>query len=1231
MRQTSIIPRALLAASAVLVFLFAGSAAAGVMTQHYEFPEPVVTQSGGYAHVEMDGAMTYGEPGKPALPMAGASILLPPGEELVSVNIIPGEKVTLPGSYVVEPGQKQYPLSYSGPVERYTADYAGLGVYPTNRNSSPTFGFYRGHGIASMALLPVEYDADTGQISYYRSLDVEVESAPTAKALGTAERMTRVDAGTNATLERIVDNPSRKMLYDATQRVRPMSRALDPSLAYKYLIITTDSWDDYLTGFAEFQTQRGYKAGIFLRSWITSNYSGDDDQMKIRNFIIDAYETWDVDYVLLVGDARDANGIPHRGMWNDAYGEYEDDLPSDLYYSSLDGNWNTDGDSLWGEYSPEEADLYPELAIGRVCADNVASVQNFVTKTMRYVNSPIVSESDQALMVGELLWSSPLTYGGTYMDEVMNGSSANGYTTVGFPGTMNVGTLYDRDGTWSYSTLISMMENGLNIVNHLGHCNTQYSMKMDNSDIPSFDNDGTNHSLNFVYSQGCYCGAFDDRTTDGSYPGDCFAEEFVNSDAGAVAVIMNSRYGWGDPGGTNGSSQYFDREFFDAMFSEGIYTLGEANDDSKVDALWNITYGANRWCDYELTLFGDPALELWTAEPTALTVNHPSSVMVGQPDLNINVYDGGTPVEGARVTVWNDDYSVYSTEVTDATGVATVHPSATSTGTLHIKVHAHDHLTWDGDMPINPAEGPYVALDGYLIDDDQSGESNGNGNAVANAGETVELVVTLKNVGVDPAYGVTATLSSGSSRVTLLDDTEEYGDIPASGTAQCLDDYDFEIASDTPDGEVITFTLTISDSSRETWESNFGVTVSSPVIEYASHSADDPIYGGNGSGCLDAGETIVVGLSLTNSGSAGATGVAATISSADPYVQINEGSSSIASLGSGSTQAVSPDFSVTLLPTCPQLHEIVFDVSVTADWGYSSTQQFSVLTGGAPFTDDVESGAGDWTHGVVTPGFGDDWHIDTYRYHSSGHSWKFGGSGSVGYDDSTDGALTMRPMCIGENGVFSFWHWMEAEEESSTWAWDCGFLEISTDGGETWSVLYPDGGYSHLKNDNTANPVPEGTPCWSGSIGWTQETCDLSAYAGQTIEIRFRFASDGYVTYEGWYIDDINLTFDAGGTSGIEDGEVPAVFALRQNVPNPFNPVTAIEYQLPQAGHVRLDVYNVAGKLVTTLVDETQQPGLKSVTWDGTDAKGNKVASGVYLYRIEAGSDVAKKMMVLLK
>ncbi|MDE3260159.1 MAG: T9SS type A sorting domain-containing protein [Gemmatimonadota bacterium] len=84
-------------------------------------------------------------------------------------------------------------------------------------------------------------------------------------------------------------------------------------------------------------------------------------------------------------------------------------------------------------------------------------------------------------------------------------------------------------------------------------------------------------------------------------------------------------------------------------------------------------------------------------------------------------------------------------------------------------------------------------------------------------------------------------------------------------------------------------------------------------------------------------------------------------------------------------------------------------------------------------------------------------------------------------------------------------------------------------------------------------------------------------------------------------------------------------------MPNPFNPSTVIGYQLPEAGDVRLAIYSVLGQEVRVLVNEGMEAGSFTVTWDGTDAPGRRVASGVYLYRIQAGGFSAVKRMVLLK
>lgn len=1224
------------------VALIAGNAAAGIVTQRYDFARPVVKLVGDYHTVSMEDAWSFGAPGEPVLPMVGARLILPPGERVLDVRVLAGEKVVLGTGYTVEPGQPQYPLSFVGPIERVEPDYGTRAAFPGRLNDEALLGLFRGYGIANVALHPVEYSPADGSLAWYTSMDVEITTAPDASIMDAVRRDIRHDEPTVERVLDMVDNGTEAGGYTVVHRESAAGRALDPALAYKYLIITTDSWDDYLMSFATFQTQRGFKAGIFLKSWIVANYAGADDQAKIRNFITDAYNTWDSDYVLLVGDARDANGIPHRGLRAGGYGEIDNDIPADIYYGGLNGTWNTDGDSYWGE--PGEEDFYPEVAVGRACVSDAAQVQNFVTKTMRYLNSPIVAESDDALMVGELLWTSPLTYGDTYKNEIRYGSSVNGYTTVGFvPGTMSVGYLYDSYGTWTKQTLIGLIENGKNIINHLGHCNVQYCMKMNTTDIPQLDNDGTNHTLNFVYSQGCYCGSFDNRDPDLAYIGDCFAEQFACDDDGAVAVIMNSRYGWGDPGGTNGSSQYFDRQFFDAFFNEHIYAIGSANDDSKTDNVWAVNYGANRWCYYQLNLFGDPAMHLWTDDPTAMVVNHPSAIIVGQPDMGVTVSAAGQgAAAGARATIWTDDYSVYDTGVTNGAGSVTLHPDAAVPGTLHVRVWAHDHLVYNADVTIAPASGPFVVLDHYAIDDDQTGDSNGNGDGIVNAGETIEIVPTLKNVGSVTATGVTAVLTSGSSYVTVTDDEDSYGDIPPLAMASSLGDYAFTVSPATPNGSILGFELGISKAwrsrakrhqlataAREARDSGFSITVAAPVIACAGHDADDPLYSGNGNGCLEAGETIQITASLKNTGGAAATGVVATLSSTDPYVRVNEGERGVASIAPGATEPLEDYFSVTLLPDCPGFHEIDFVLNVSADWGYTATTGLSIMSSGGDFADNVEAGAGEWTHTNVTGAFVDQWHIETYRSHSTGHSWKFGGAGSADYIDSADGGLTMRPVCLGANAELSFWDWLEAEEESSTSAWDCGLVEITTDGGATWSVIEPMGGYSHAKNYNTANPLPEGTPCWSGSHNWRLETFDLSAYGGETVQIRFRFASDGYVTFEGWYVDDIELTFAA--VALVAADPAPLEFGLGQNVPNPFNPVTTISYDLPSAADVKIEIYNAAGKLVRTLVNGRQEAGRKSAVWDGRNDVGQSVASGVYMYRLEADGRVCDKRMVLLK
>lgn len=105
-----------------------------------------------------------------------------------------------------------------------------------------------------------------------------------------------------------------------------------------------------------------------------------------------------------------------------------------------------------------------------------------------------------------------------------------------------------------------------------------------------------------------------------------------------------------------------------------------------------------------------------------------------------------------------------------------------------------------------------------------------------------------------------------------------------------------------------------------------------------------------------------------------------------------------------------------------------------------------------------------------------------------------------------------------------------------------------------------------------------------------------------------------------------------GGTAvQISQEPAPVGWELSQNYPNPFNPTTTIRYSLKRESHVDVTIYNLLGERVTTLEDGVQEPGVYATSWDGTDASGHQVASGIYLYRLHTDAFNETRKMLLLK
>ncbi|MFA5833898.1 MAG: T9SS type A sorting domain-containing protein [Bacteroidota bacterium] len=140
---------------------------------------------------------------------------------------------------------------------------------------------------------------------------------------------------------------------------------------------------------------------------------------------------------------------------------------------------------------------------------------------------------------------------------------------------------------------------------------------------------------------------------------------------------------------------------------------------------------------------------------------------------------------------------------------------------------------------------------------------------------------------------------------------------------------------------------------------------------------------------------------------------------------------------------------------------------------------------------------------------------------------------------------------------------------------------------------------------------------------WTAGYFDLSAAAGQTVEMKFQ-ADAAHSSWSFLYLDDISFT----NTTDVEKEKdiLPNSFVLLQNYPNPFNPTTMISYQLPTKAYTTLKVYDEIGREVATLVNELKGAGYYSVTFDAS-----KYSSGIYLAKLQSGDKIQLKKMTVLK
>jgi hypothetical protein len=185
--------------------------------------------------------------------------------------------------------------------------------------------------------------------------------------------------------------------------------------------------------------------------------------------------------------------------------------------------------------------------------------------------------------------------------------------------------------------------------------------------------------------------------------------------------------------------------------------------------------------------------------------------------------------------------------------------------------------------------------------------------------------------------------------------------------------------------------------------------------------------------------------------------------------------------------------------------------------------------------------------------------------------------------------------------------------------WSCGFTAMfftATGNNAGFDVI------SGVDNHFKFPPVTE--------FDWTEYTLDVKV-PEKAVAMAVRLHPYSRITGK-LYWDDLTLKV-IGKASDMKDNDKnsPLTFELGNNYPNPFNPSTTIEYSIPDAGRVTLEIFNILGQNVLTLVDEEQSRGRYQIMWDGKDKAGSLVGSGVYFYQLRTSKAVTVKKMILLK
>ncbi len=752
----------------------------------------------------------------------------------------------------------------------------------------------RGLVISSLEVIPFRYDPVNRELEIYEEMEISLTKALSDDALQVHEMPpSRVFEPLYKSLIVNYDPESRSEPYQQSAILYICGGGSNGSIIHPLLQQLMD-W----------RRKQGYKV------YAASTDETGSTSSQIKSYIQGAYTTLDPapEYVVLVGDTDASYSIPtftENWSWYGGEGDHP--------YSQLDGG-----------------DIFPEVVIGRLSADNSTHLSVIIAKTIAYEKASYISQTGTDWYTSAALVGDPSSSGlstiitNQYIEMMME--------VYGFD---NVNGNY---GNGNYpSWMQNHLEDGIGYFNYRGYIGTSgFSL----SNINNANNGWRTPYVTFIT---CATGSF------ASGWGEAIVEEFiragtVSNPKGGVAAI-----GTATSGTHTAFNNILDMGIFEGIFSKEIETAGASLVNGKL-ALYN-AYPSDP--DNKVSIFthwnnlmGDPALQLWTAAPMSFTVAHSDNIGLGSNYLEVMVgnNESGEPVQDARVVITDEEGEVMSVEFTDAEGIALVplDVQAISDGisTLSITVLARNYIPYEGTVQITDS-GVVVNA---LADQVTVTEVAGNMDGMLNPGEDVILSVPVYNFGDATAESLSLYLSTGSDLVTLINPDAQIAQLAPGATAMA--EFEISLNNSAIHGEDPELSVFISDAASTVWSSVLPLMIHGSKLSVYEYSVE-------GGGSVQPGDTVDLTLFLLNTGELTASGVTGVINDPGPwnYFDILD-----ADIGWGDIPGENMESSadvITLAVSSDVVNGSVLplEIHLTSPSGYDRTEVFHIQVGEVSVTD----------------------------------------------------------------------------------------------------------------------------------------------------------------------------------------------------------------------------------------------------------------------------------------